>query len=86
MFEGYKFFLQLNFKIDLKMTLELFNSNLRNCVDADLGKLCADSCQEKLENCTELCEDPNCSSRCQGEWLDCLSACPCYSGFIILKF
>jgi hypothetical protein len=61
------------------MALELFNSNLR-CVDADLGKLCADSCQEKLENCTEFCEDPNCSSRCQGEWLDCLSACPCYAG------
>ena len=62
------------------MTLELFNLNLRACVDADLGQLCADSCQEKLENCTEFCEDPNCTSRCQGEWLDCLSSCPCYSG------
>ncbi|CAG5081589.1 Oidioi.mRNA.OKI2018_I69.PAR.g9919.t1.cds [Oikopleura dioica] len=62
--------------------MEVFQSEIMSlkCVDADLGKACADTCQVKIDECLEFCDDPNCNSRCQGQWLDCLAACPCYSG------
>ena len=63
--------------------MKVFQSEIMSlkCVDADLGKACADTCQVKIDECLEFCDDPNCNSRCQGQWLDCLAACPCYSGF-----
>ena len=40
------------------MAVELFNTNLNlKYADVDLGKICADICQVKLDECLEFCSE-----------------------------